>query len=249
MRIITSTVVLFVLFTYSSTVEAQQQIIAADEVMIAERLKRLEESSRYQQLSQSDNPADREKAARMRENIITLGESHRKDVDDSMNDIPSREDIKSRLQKYSLIMADRYPGGVPIKSEMLEHLVALGCIREVYFVDGIERQPGGLNGITQLFACDGAYITVTEMDFSVPTIQTVKVYDNEYANDPESNLYRVRTTRVMKNDGHVWHFSWIHPYYDIRVDLYGYGNGLYYVPKIRDAIIDVAIERVGSYKE
>jgi hypothetical protein len=134
--------------------------------------------------------------------------------------IPSQEQLSKILRQGQSILRDRYGQVEPSPSWLEDDLADPGCVLIARTASGIEKTAGGLNGVTSLYDCAGASLLTYEFDYRDETRQTVTIFDNEYAADPQTHAYRVQKSASRWANGEVRYLSWINPKYEIRAEFY-----------------------------
>jgi len=132
--------------------------------------------------------------------------------------LPSFETLKQSFEQAQPFLASQ-PPGMP---EPLTHplLVQHGCDLVVKAPSGVERQEGGLHGISALYQCRDGYVQVYEYDYTRPLTQVEGVIDDDYARDPQANLYTVKAFRTERDGRTRTALRWINPHWQIILEVY-----------------------------
>jgi len=136
----------------------------------------------------------------------------------SSEPLPSFEDLKSSFEQAWPFLASQ-PPGMP---EPLTHslLVQHGCNLVAKAPSGVERREGGLHGISALYQCRDGYVQAYEYDYTRPLTQVEGVIDDDYARDPQANLYTVKAFRTERDGKTRTALRWINPHWQIILEVY-----------------------------
>jgi len=132
--------------------------------------------------------------------------------------LPSFDDIKQSFEQARLFLANQ-PPGIP---EPLTHPLLLqhGCDLVAKSPSGVELRGGGLHGISALYQCRDGYVQVYEYDYTRPMTQVEGVIDDDYARDPQANLYTVKAFRTERDGRTRTALRWINPHWQILLEVY-----------------------------
>jgi len=132
--------------------------------------------------------------------------------------LPSLDEIKQSFEQARLFLANQ-PPGIP---EPLTHPLLLrhGCDLVAKAPSGVELRGGGLHGISALYQCRDGYVQVYEYDYTRPMTQVEGVIDDDYARDPQANLYTVKAFRTERDGRTRTALRWINPHWQILLEVY-----------------------------
>lgn len=138
-------------------------------------------------------------------------------------DLPSRMEVLERLETVRQRVVEKY-SGTPPPIPFSDAFKDVGCVSLWGAPAGVEKRDGGLNGTNEVLECGGSIALLYSFDYRTPLTQIVTIVDKEYASDPDRYRHRIKSGKIVHNDGEIIYAQWINPSYEYKIEIYNYGK-------------------------